>query len=344
LRSASSRVSRSGGAVAAVLGLALTACSWSSPTPATEPEADVRFDDGVVRRDLRFPCGESTCAGWLYVPPDAERPPVVVMGNGFSGTRDMGMPLFAHAFAQRGIAAFSFDYRFLGASGGLPRQLIDPWEQLDDWRAALAFVRTRSELDGARTAVWGTSFGGGLVIVIGAEDPEVSAIVAQVPALDTGAEPEGPRVSIGWGMRLLITAWADLARSNFSDEALVIPAFAPPGEFGMIVDDVSYAEMGPLRVLGSSWRNELAARSILTFDEYDPADSWDDVAVPTLLVATEGDRLAAFDAVRAFEAANPHVRVETFEGSHFDVYQPPVSDRVAALEADFLRGVWSGAP
>ena len=112
----------------------------------------------------------------------------------------------------------------------------------------------------------------------------------------------------------------------------------------MIVDDVSYAEMGPLRVLGSSWRNELAARSILTFDEYDPADSWDDVAVPTLLVATEGDRLAAFDAVRAFEAANPHVRVETFEGSHFDVYQPPVSDRVAALEADFLRGVWSGAP
>lgn len=326
--------------IAVGIGLAITACAASSPAPATPPTGDVRFEDGVLRLDLRFPCGSVRCAGWLYLPAGSGRPPVVVMGHGFSGTRDVGMPVFARAFASRGIAAFAFDYRCFGASGGSPRQLIDPWQQLDDWRAALAFVRTRAEVDTGRLAIWGTSMGGGLVIVIGAEDPDVSAIVAQVPSVDTDVEPTGPRVSLGWGVRLLFTAWADLARSVFTGDALMIPAFAPPGEFGMISDDEAYADIELLRVSGSTWRNEIAARSILTFDEYNPADSWDGIQVPTLLLGTERDRLAPFEAVRGFAAANPHVTLETFEGGHFDVYLPPTSDAAAELEADFLLDVW----
>ncbi len=320
--------------------LALVGCSPSSPAPAIEPASDVHLGDGVVRKDLRFPCGPATCAGWLYQPAGLDRPPVVVMANGFSGTRDVGLPVFARAFARRGIAAFAFDYRCFGASGGSPRQLIDPWQQLDDWRAALAFVRTRPDLDANRLAIWGTSMGGGLVIVIGAEDRGVSAIVAQVPAVDTDVEPIGPELSLSWGVRLLFTGWADLARSLFSDEALLIPAFAPSGEWGMIVDAESFTDMEPLRVEGSTWRNEIAARSFMTFDEFNPADSWDGIEVPTLLLGTEQDRLAPFEAVRAFAAANPHVTVETFEGNHFDVYQPPISDAAAQVEADFMLGVW----
>lgn len=319
-----------------MIGLAIAACACSSPTPATAPTDDVRLPDGVVREDLRFPCGPVTCAAWLYRPVGVRRPPVVVMGNGFSGTRDMGMPVFARTFARRGIAALTFDYRCFGASGGSPRQLIDPWQQLDDWRAALAFVRTRNDVDPTRLAIWGTSMGGGLALVIGAEDPGVSAIVAQVPLVDTNTEPIGPKVSPGWGVRLLLTAWADLAQSFFSNDAVMMAAFAPPGEFGMIVDDVSYADLEPLRVPGSSWRNEIAARSFLTFDDYNPADSWDEINVPTLLLATEQDRLAPFEAVRALAASNSHATVEIFEGDHFDVYQPPISDRVAEREADFL--------
>lgn len=221
------------------------------------------------------------------------------MGNGFSGTRDVGLPPFARAFARRGIAAFAFDYRCFGAS-----------------------------------------LGGGLVVVIGAEDEGVSAIVAQVPALDSDVEPSGLELSVSWGLRLLFTGWADLLWSLFSPEALLIPAFAPPGEHGMLIDDESFADLEPLRVPGSLWRNEIAARSFMTFDDYNPAGSWDGIDVPVLVLATEQDRLAPFEAVRAFAAARPQVRVETFEGDHFDVYQPPVSDTAAALQADFLIGIW----
>jgi pimeloyl-ACP methyl ester carboxylesterase len=295
------------------------------------------LEGGVVRVDLRFPCGEDSCAGWLYRPPGVAEPPVVVMGHGFSGTRDVALPAFAEAFARAGLAAFTFDYRCFGASGGAPRQLIDPWMQLEDWRAALAFVRGRGDVDGERLAVWGTSMGGGLAVVIGAEQPRPAAIVAQVPALDTDIEPEGPQLSLSWGLRLLFTAWADLVQSLWSNDAILIHAFAPPGEFGMIVDDVSYAEIGKLVPADGNHENRMAARSILTFDEYNPASSWAQVQSPTLIVATREDRLAPFAAVEAFASANENVTVETFEGSHFDVYVPPILSEAARIEIQFLR-------
>jgi dienelactone hydrolase len=305
--------------------------------------ADTTFDDGTVRKDLRFPCGSDACAGWLYLPPGIERPPVVVMGNGFSGTRDMAMPAFARAFAKEGIAAFSFDYRCFGASGGAPRQLVDPWKQLEDWRAALAFLSKRADIDADRLAVWGTSMGGGLALVIGAENPGLSAIVAQVPSVDTDVEPEGPEVSILWGVRLLFTAWGDLLKSTSSGEPLLIYAFAPPAEFGMIIDDQSYADLQKLIGPSSTYRNEIAARSILTFDEYNPADSWRDIQVPTLIVATKEDRLAPYEAVEAFARANGNVIVETFEGGHFDIYVPPILDQVSDIEARFLSSAFQAS-
>ncbi|MCP5068631.1 MAG: alpha/beta fold hydrolase [bacterium] len=260
----------------------------------------------------------------------------MVMGTGFSGTRVGMMPLFARVFASRGLAAFAFDYRHFGDSGGAPRQLVDPWAQLDDWRSALAFVRTLGEVDAERLALWGTSMGGGLVVVIGAEDPGVSAIVAQVPGLDTDVEPSGWQMSLGWGLRLLFTAWADLVKSTWSDEPLIIRAFAPTGEFGMVVDDVSYA--GIQKAIPQEWgyRNEIAARSILTFDDYNPADSWESLDVPALVFATRKDRLAPYEAVEAFARVNDRVVVETFEGGHFEVYVSPVIDRAAEVEARFL--------
>jgi pimeloyl-ACP methyl ester carboxylesterase len=321
--------------LAAIAAVAL-GCSPSAHAPAAEATPPVPLADGVVRTDLRFPCGPAICAGWLYLPAGVERPAVVVMGNGFSGTRDIGIPPFAEAFARAGLAAFAFDYRTFGASGGSPRQLVDPWMQLDDWRAALAFVRTLAEVDAGRLAVWGTSMGGGLVLVIGAEDSAVSAIVSQVPAVDADSEAEGPEFGLGWLARLLLTCWADLAWSVFSDDALLIPAFAAPGEFGMIVDDVSYRDFQKLLVPGSLYRNAIAARSIATIDEYDPAVAWERIRVPTLVIATREDRLAAFEAVERLAASNSHVVVETFEGGHFDVYVPPVSDWAGEREARFL--------
>lgn len=133
------------------------------------------------------PGPEERCAGDLHLPLEGEGPwPVVVMAHGIGAERSFGLAAFARRFAARGIAALVFDYRHFGESGGETRFLVSPSRQRADYRAALAFVRGDSRLDGTRIALRGTSFSGGHVLRLAAEgDPAVEeglrGVVFQIP-------------------------------------------------------------------------------------------------------------------------------------------------------------------
>ena len=322
--------------VAFVLFVAVR-CDRRRPGDAFAAQPNEPVGAGIVRLDLRFPCGSSTCAGWLYLPPDGGAPPVVVMAHGFAGTRDVGLASIAEHFARNGIAAFAFDYRSFGASGGLPRQLVDPWQQLDDWRAALAFVRARHDVGGDRVALWGSSLGAGHALVVASEDHNLRAVVAQAPLIDTAVEGEATFYGALWAARLVLTGWADLVVSAFGGDPIRLAAIARPGEFGMIIDDAAYAAFERLVPSGSTYRNAVAARSIFMFDDYNPATHAARISAPVLLIASRTDRFAPFSAVQAYADRAQNVSVETFDGDHFDVYSPPAVTHAADAAARFLK-------
>lgn len=332
--------------VVVLAGVLLARCDPRSPGAAAPPTEDLRLDSGIVRHDLRFPCGDAQCAGWLYIPPAARRPqrgsprgpaPVVVMAHGFAGTRDVALPAVAERFAGAGFAAFLFDYRYFGASGGQPRQIVDPAMQLDDWRAALRFVRSRSEVDGERVALFGSSLGGGHALIVAAGDSSLRAVIAQAPLVDSSTEGEATFFGVGWVVRLLLTGWADLFGSALGQAPILIPALAPPGGFGMIVDDSAYGAFENLVDDGSTYRNAVAARSPFLFDDYDPAASTDAIIAPVLLIASRSDRFAPFAAIEAYRARAQNVEVATFDGDHFDVYSPPAAIQAGDAAVGFLE-------
>src|SRR2546429_9849143 len=117
----------------------------------------------TARRDVAFNSSGDECRAWLFMP-DAERPPLVILGHGLGGIREYGLEPYARRFADAGIAALVFTYRHFGDSDGQPRQLLDIERQLGDWAAALAYARSLDTIDAERLALRGTSFGGGHVI------------------------------------------------------------------------------------------------------------------------------------------------------------------------------------
>jgi uncharacterized protein len=116
-----------------------------------------------MREDIAFDADGVTLRGWLYSPDDAGGPvPAVVMAHGFSAVKEMYLDRFAEAFAAAGLAALVFDNRNFGASDGEPRQEIDPWAQVRDYRDALTYAGTRDEIDSGRLGIWGSSYSGAM--------------------------------------------------------------------------------------------------------------------------------------------------------------------------------------
>ena len=131
----------------------------------------------------------------------------VVLAHGWTGVREQRLDAYAERFAGAGLAALVFDYRHFGASSGEPRQLLDIRRQLADWAAAIAFVRSRAEIDPGRVALWGTSFSGGHVIETAARDRQIAAVVAQVPFAD--GLRNLPSLGVALALRLIAAGLRD---------------------------------------------------------------------------------------------------------------------------------------
>ena len=90
------------------------------------------------------------------------------MAHGFSAVKEMYLDSYAEVFAAAGFNALVFDNRNFGASDGEPRQEIDPWAQIRDYRHAITYATTLPEVDANRIGVWGSSYSGGHVLVVAA--------------------------------------------------------------------------------------------------------------------------------------------------------------------------------
>lgn len=152
----------------------------------------------MARIDVEFQSEGATCRGWLYRP-DGDGPfPAVALAGGWCYVRELVMPYYAEAFAKAGIAALVFDYRNLGVSDGEPRQHLDPWAQIRDYRNALSFLERSPDIDADRLGVWGISYSGGHALILGATDPRVKCLVGQIPVIDGYENMRRAHGSVGY--------------------------------------------------------------------------------------------------------------------------------------------------
>ena len=122
----------------------------------------------------------------LYLPEhaDSNNIPIIVQGGGWCYVKEIVQPSFAKEFNDRGMAALVFDYRYLGGSEGEPRQRINPWDQIEDYKNAISYAQQIAGIDPERVGVWGISYSGGHVLQLAAIDRRIKAASSVVPVIN----------------------------------------------------------------------------------------------------------------------------------------------------------------
>ena len=277
-----------------------------------------------MRRDIEFNAEGVILRGWLYIPENAPREmPGVVMAHGFSAVKEMYLDSYAEVFSAAGIAALVFDNRNFGASEGEPRYEIDPWQQVRDYRHAITWLCRQPRINRERIGVWGSSYSGGHVLVVGAIDRRVKCVVSQVPLVSGSRNlARLVRADLAAPMRAQLDADRE---ARFVGEA---PSMLP-----VVTSDVSGAAALPTadswewftqtaQTRAPAWHNQVTLRTVEMLGEYEPGSYIERISpTPLMMVIAAGDHLAVADeAFAAYNRALEPKRLVILKGGHFDAY------------------------
>ncbi|SCL64333.1 alpha/beta fold hydrolase [Micromonospora yangpuensis] len=315
----------------------------------------------------------------LYLPRDASadrKVPAVLLAHGFGGTKQ-SVRLDAEDLADRGYAVLTWTARGFGRSGGQihldsPDHEVRDGQRLLDWLAARPEIRTDAEGD-PRVGVVGGSYGGGLALLLAAQDQRVDAIVPMITWNDlarsflpesTGGEPTDGVFKSGWaglffgGGGNVGSGPAGISGNTAAEQPEGAPASAGPpspapgGGPGTAPGAPTTAAIGDVSCgrfaadvcaayqrIATTGRADQAAVDLLRRSS--PAGVLDRITAPTLLVQGAADTLfplAEADAnARGIAANGTPVRLAWFTGGHDGGQGPQTdSDRVKFLTAQWL--------
>jgi len=260
------------------------------------------------------------------------------MAHGIGGTRDSGLLPFAEAFADAGLDVLLFDYRCFGDSTGEPRQLAWPPRHREDYQSAVEFARTLEGVDPERIVLWGTSWSGGHVVYIAADDQRIGAVISQTPDLDgiRTLKRIGDYAGPAQQLKVTMTGVRDALAGLRGREPVMIPIVAPPGELGAMTSEE--AVPGMRRIAGPTWRNEITGRAAFAEWGNRAITRMDRVGCPILVQIADRDSVAPPSAARAAAwRAKGRVQVHEYPCAHFDLYVGEWRERAIHDQLRFLR-------
>jgi fermentation-respiration switch protein FrsA (DUF1100 family) len=305
-----------------------------------KPEEHVG-EGAELRIEVEFEGFDGTLLrGWWYAPERVA--PAVAMAHGFSAVKEMALDRYAAVLREAGLGVLVYDHRNFGASDGEPRQEIDPWAQVRDYRSAIGWLAERPDVDAGRIGIWGSSFSGGEVIVVAACDERVRAVVANVPFTGLPGADYGDTRDRFSAIRERVLGPAGVEGSA---EGEVLGPYAVVEEAGnelpayLPQPESSEWFLRFARVPGSTWRNRITLRNAFAGDPpFDPGVCVSHVApTPLLLVVATEDRLAdTATTLQAFERAGDPKQIEMVAGHHFKPYDGAEFLQASKAARDFF--------
>ncbi|MEV4627778.1 alpha/beta fold hydrolase [Micromonospora sp. NPDC049523] len=296
----------------------------------------------------------------LYLPDGAtsgDPVPAVLLPHGFGGTKE-SVRADAEELAEHGYAVLAYTARGFGRSGGeihldSPDFEVKDASRLVDWLAARPDISKDTPGD-PRIGVVGGSYGGGLALLLAADDPRVDAIVPMITWHDlatsflpesSGGSPLDGVFKKGWagvlfGSGGIAPGVGAISPGAGPGDGSTGPGAGPgvgltnPG-CGRFAADVCAA------YLEIATTGRASEQAVALLRRSSPAGVLDRIKAPTLLIQGEADTLfplSEADAnARGIAAAGTPVRVAWFTGGHDGGAGPQTDqDRTKFLTVQWL--------
>jgi dienelactone hydrolase len=206
--------------------------------------------------------------------------------------------------------------------------------QLDDWRAAIDFVNKLPDVDGRRIGLWGTSYSGGHVLVVGGESRNVAAIVAQAAMADGLAVAK--RLDRGQQFLCLWHAGIDLARAACGLSPHYVPVVGPQGRFAVMNRPGCEAGYRSLLPADSLWPNRCAARELVLSIGHRPVKLAARITCPVQLIVAERDQLIPRGGLERVAGQLRDCQLIMWPGDHFSIYTGEAFEELSRRQARFL--------
>jgi uncharacterized protein len=304
-------------------------------------------------RNVAFPSQGATLRGRLYIAEDPDSPrqgtsrrpaPVVIMTHGTSATITMVADRYAEVIHEAGFAVLLYDHRNFGISDGEPRGEINPWIQARGYRDAIDYVSSLAEIDNSRVVIWGDSFSAGQVLVVGACDHRVKAIVSQITACGPTMPPPDPDGAVFAALRRTFEN-GDVGTPDSVTGPLPVVSFDQHGTPSLLTPISAYRwfiEYGGRH--GTRWENWVTRVIPKTPAPYHPGICAPHIKVPTLMmIAPEDEMAGAVPAIAraAYDSIPGNKELIEIAGGHFGLlhYPSELFEQAAHAQRDFLLRV-----
>ena len=207
-----------------------------------------------------------------------------------------------------------FDHRYLGDSGGEPRQRVRVKEQAEDYRAAIAYARQLDGVDPDRIVLWGYSFAGGTSVNVAAGDSRIAGVILLCPFLDGRARVLGTTRRTPWvATRVMARAIRERLGSHNP-----IKATGEPGELAAMAF-TGEAE-GFAACASSAWRNEVAPGAFATIVMHRPVTKAKRLGMPVWVGLGEHDITVSRKAIERLAAKAPNAELHRYDIAHFEPF------------------------
>ncbi len=291
----------------------------------------------VETRTVTFENEGAMLSGTLYLPEErgSEPLPTVVVTGAWTSVQEQMPANYAREMAERGFAAFTFDFRGWGKSGDLPnnvRFVESPEAKTSDIKAAIDFVATLPEVDADHINGLGICASAGYMVDAVSGNPLVQRLGLVAPWLQNEEIVEAV-----YGGAEGVAGLIEVSHAAEAAGGQIIPAAGPEGAEGVLMPIGGYyyeADRGGIPEYDDKWNNA-GWEGWLT---YHPADNPQRLDKPLAIVHSESAAIP--QGVQTFLAGFVGDATAQWleDVTQFDFYDNPEDvTRAADTVADHFR-------